>query len=600
MTSPINNLSIRNKLRLFTLGPCLILQVIFLVAIWKSTTDAVRQDLRSELNVAVQQFNDAERSRLRENLESGKNIANAPPARNILSGNTAELCRWGKVLLRDNGLKVKGRIPEDKPADIDLIAAVGSDSKTIDIITRERPCESGAAESSFPTPADPATAELTDWEAANDKLYELVQAPVANASGKYLGRMVVGFEADDQLARYIVSHATWQADTDHKHQPMEVVLWHMDAPGKPHIVGQSDTDIPTSTLIAALNKSDQMDGWDSAELEAGGYSFVTEPFAKHSSVFRETQDLRITVVQNIVPRLVAFHKLERFLVLMAALAMLLGFFFGAFFSRPIAEPLVGLASAAESVAEGHLDRANTLMSNNKRFGATDEIGVLERSFIRMVRGLKERLAMSTFLSQATYKHICADALDGAGENAAVRTSLAVMFSDIRQFTDFSETESPEAVIALLNEVLSIQAGIVERHGGDINKFIGDAVFAWFAGDDRCKRALAAANEIVAALQGLFAGQPGTQVGIGIHVGELVVGSVGSHDRKDYTAIGSVVNKAARLCARAQAGQILISAEAAAELHDDIALSPLAPVFLKGFAEPVPVFEAVHTAPTAAS
>jgi class 3 adenylate cyclase len=592
MISRINNLSIRNKLRLFTLGTCLILTVIFLVAIWKSTTDAVRQDLRSELNVAVQQFNDAERSRLRENLESGKNIANAPPARSILSGDPADLCRWGKTLLRNNGLQLKGRALEDKPAEIDLIAAVDSNAKTIDIITHARPCESGAAESPFPVPADPATAELTDWEALNDKLYELVQAPVTDASGKDLGRMVVGFEVDDQLARYIVTHATWQAETDHEQQPVQVVLWHMDAPGRPHILGQSDAGIPTATLIAALNQSDQMDGWDSAELEDGGYSFVTEPFAKHSSVFRETQDLRITVVQDIAPKLVAFHKLERFLALMAALAMLLGFFFGAFFSRPIAEPLVGLASAAESVAEGHLDRAHTLMSNNNRSGATDEIGVLERSFVRMVRGLKERLAMSTFLSQATYKHICADALDGAGENAAVRTSLAVLFSDIRQFTDFSETESPEAVIALLNQVLSIQAGIVERHGGDINKFIGDAVFAWFAGDNRCQRALAAATEIVAALKTLFAGKPGTQVGIGIHVGELVVGSVGSHDRKDYTAIGSVVNKAARLCARAHAGQILVSAEAAAELNDNAALNALDPVHLKGIAEPVQVFEAI--------
>ncbi len=80
-----------------------------------------------------------------------------------------------------------------------------------------------------------------------------------------------------------------------------------------------------------------------------------------------------------------------------------------------------------------------MMANDKRLEATDEIGTLHRSFVRMVRGLRERLAMSTFLSQATRDHICGDALDGVGQDAAIRTSLAVLFSDIRQFTDFSES-----------------------------------------------------------------------------------------------------------------------------------------------------------------
>jgi adenylate cyclase len=272
--------------------------------------------------------------------------------------------------------------------------------------------------------------------------------------------------------------------------------------------------------------------------------------------------------------------------------MLLGFFAGAFFSRPIANPLIGLASAAESIAEGNLDGAHGMI-HSERIGSRDEIGMLQRSFLRMVRGLKERLAMSTFLSQATYEHICSDALDGGGSNVAVRTSLAVLFSDIRGFTHFSETEPPEAVIALLNQVLSLQAEVVERHGGDINKFIGDAVFAWFAGENRCQRAIAAAKEIVALLSAQFAGRPGTQVGIGIHLGDLVVGSVGSTDRRDYTAIGSVVNKAARLCSHAAEGQILVSAEFAAELNEPAALTPLAPISLKGIDNPVPVFAVVR-------
>jgi len=345
---------------------------------------------------------------------------------------------------------------------------------------------------------------------------------------------------------------------------------------------------------SALQKHDPDNSTNSSGFDDGGYSFITEWFGQSSaSFFSNPEGLRITVIQDTRPKLAAFHKLELLMLLLAALAMLLGVFAGAFFSRPIANPLIGLASAAESIAEGNLDSAHSMIPQD-RMDARDEIGMLERSFVRMVRGLRERLAMATFLSQATYEHICSDAMDGTGANAAVRTSLAVMFSDVRGFTHYSETQDPEAVIELLNQVLSVQAGIVERHGGDINKFIGDAVFAWFAGDDRSRRAVAAAREIVAVLDAKFAGQPGTQVGIGIHLGELVVGAVGSEDRRDYTAIGSVVNKAARLCSHALEGQILLSKEAAAELNDSAALAPLPPISLKGIADPVPVFEVTRT------
>jgi adenylate cyclase len=96
--------------------------------------------------------------------------------------------------------------------------------------------------------------------------------------------------------------------------------------------------------------------------------------------------------------------------------------------------------------------------------------------------------------------------------------------------------------------------------------------------------------MISTLRARFSGQPGTMIGIGIHVGEVVVGSVGSADRKDYTAIGSVVNMTARLCASAHPGQILVSQAVASALSHDVTLRPLPPLSLKGFSEPVPVFE----------
>jgi class 3 adenylate cyclase len=597
MINRLNNLSIRNKLRLFTLGTCLILTAFFLASVWISTNQAVQKDVHGELNEAVQQFNAAGRSRLQENLQAGKDVADSPRTLQILTaGNKEELCVWGAELLGHSGLTPNHRIPGELLPGLDLVALVTPDGKQLGIVTHgKKPCEAMPANVTLPVPQNPGMSQITDWE-AQDNVYELVLVPVLDKSGNAAGRLVIGFQIDTDLAERIVDHAGHEMELAGKRmeeEPMEVALWHMDGPGKPHILGLSGKDVPFSLINSELQKHYEMNGLQSVEFDAGGYSFISEPLGKRSEIFTNPEHIRITVIQSIGPKLEAFHRLELLMVFIAALAILLGFFAGSFFSRPIANPLVGLASAAETVAEGHLDRAHSMILNSKRGHATDEIGILERSFVRMVRGLKERLAMSTFLSQATYQHICSDALDGAGENVAVRTSLAVLFSDIRKFTNFSETESPEVVIALLNEVLSIQAKIVEHHGGDINKFIGDAVFAWFAGDDRCKRVIAAANEMVSALETRFEGRPGTQVGVGIHLGELVVGSVGSQDRKDYTAIGSVVNKAARLCSHAKEGQVLVSAEVAEELNDPSALNALEPIMLKGIAEPVHIFETIR-------
>jgi class 3 adenylate cyclase len=599
MINRMNNLSIRNKLRLFTLSTSLLLTVFLLASVWVSTSRAVKQDVEGEVDEAVQQFNLAEQARLKENLQAGEDVAALPQALKILaSGDKGAFCAWGAGLLDRSGLSAEHKALDENMTKLDLVALLGPDDKLIGIAShRENPCESLNGKIPFPTPKNRAAAELTDWESHDEHMYEVVQTPIADSTGRYAGRSVVGFEVNKQLADRIVDHAGNEADKAGG-RILEVVLWHMEG-ANPHILGLSGTDISLPFVSSALAKHSERPSAQAVVFYSGGYGFVTEPFGKRSIAFNNPERLRITVIQNTGPKLAVFHSLERFMVLLAAIAMLLGVFFGSFFARPIANPLVGLASAAESVADGNLDHANSMLSNNERAGATDEIGKLERSFMRMVRGLKERLAMSTFLSQATYQHICSDALDGAGANVAVRTSLAVMFSDIRGFTKFSETESPETVIALLNEVLSIQAKIVERRGGDINKFIGDAVFAWFAGDDRCKRAIAASTEMIAALDARFAGRPGTQVGVGIHLGELVVGSVGSQDRKDYTAIGSVVNKAARLCSHAKEGQVLVSAEVAVELNDPSALTALQPILLKGIAEPVHIFQANRAVTTGA-
>jgi adenylate cyclase len=180
--------------------------------------------------------------------------------------------------------------------------------------------------------------------------------------------------------------------------------------------------------------------------------------------------------------------------------------------------------------------------------------------------------------------------NGTANPDGERKWMVVVFSDVRGFTAFSEDRDPAMVIHRLNDVLGLEADVVRRHGGDVDKFVGDAMFAWFFGPDRCKRAVDAAAEILAELHTRFGRKAGTEIGFGIHVGEVVVGSMGSQDRRDYTAIGRSVNLAARLCSAAKAGQILVSQAVATELEGSVPLNALAAVPVKGFPEPVKIFE----------
>jgi len=144
------------------------------------------------------------------------------------------------------------------------------------------------------------------------------------------------------------------------------------------------------------------------------------------------------------------------------------------------------------------------------------------------------------------------AIDYRAEAAA--REITVLFSDIRGFTSLSETADPEEVVTLLNRYFTRQVEIIFKHGGTLDKFMGDGIMAFWgaptAQPDHARRAVAAALEMSAALDE-FRGELGTlgaalDIGIGVHTGSAVVGFIGSEERLDYTAIGDTVNSASRI------------------------------------------------------
>jgi adenylate cyclase len=137
---------------------------------------------------------------------------------------------------------------------------------------------------------------------------------------------------------------------------------------------------------------------------------------------------------------------------------------------------------------------------------------------------------------------------------AVSREITVLFSDIRGFTSLSETSSPEAVVELLNRYFTAQVEVIFRHGGTLDKFIGDAIMAFWgapiANPDHASAAVAAALDMSKALDEMRSslGELGAEldIGIGLHSGMAVVGFIGSPDRLDYTVIGDTVNLASRI------------------------------------------------------
>lgn len=184
-----------------------------------------------------------------------------------------------------------------------------------------------------------------------------------------------------------------------------------------------------------------------------------------------------------------------------------------------------------------------------------------------------------------------------GENR----DIAVMFVDIRGFTSMSEALSPEEVVHILNEYLTLTTSAIFEHGGTLDKFIGDATMGIFNApfdlDDYVYRSVLTALDIVKGTKELndrLYERFGKTVsfGIGIHCGPAVVGNVGCGFRMDYTAIGDTVNTASRLEGRAAGGQILISADVYELLKDRIKVNEIGKLRLKGKENEVTVYEVI--------
>ncbi len=212
---------------------------------------------------------------------------------------------------------------------------------------------------------------------------------------------------------------------------------------------------------------------------------------------------------------------------------------------------------------------------------------------RIRRELLVRANFQRFFSPDVAKQI--EEHGGEVKLGGTKRPVVIMFSDIRGFTPMSEKMEPDDVAQLLREYFTEMVDIIFKHGGTLDKFIGDAIMALWGAPlpmaDDADKAMAAAIEMQRALAELNThwegtGKPPINIGIGINFGEVFAGNVGSEQRLEYTVLGDAVNTASRLCSKAAKGEIMISEPFYQRLKSPPQVEAREPIPLKGKSKPV--------------
>jgi adenylate cyclase len=207
---------------------------------------------------------------------------------------------------------------------------------------------------------------------------------------------------------------------------------------------------------------------------------------------------------------------------------------------------------------------------------------------RVKKEVEHRANLSRFLSPVAVDEVLSGRLTMSFKGQLA--NVAVLFADVRGFTELSQHLEPQEVVRFLNVFFERAVDTVERNHGLVDKFIGDCVMALWGAEvphvDDAKRAMAAALEMVARAKKIVVNGKPLSVGVGIHFGPAVVGAIGTGHRSDYTAIGNTVNVAARLCSIARPDEVLISGETLHHGGTGVVGRPNPSVRLKGVSEPV--------------
>lgn len=267
-----------------------------------------------------------------------------------------------------------------------------------------------------------------------------------------------------------------------------------------------------------------------------------------------------------------------------------------FFSITITNPIEILSELALQIKKG-----NFTSKAKNQIHSKDEVGQLAHAFDDMVEGLKERDKVKNLFNKFHGSSITDEMLQGEIAVKGSNKNITVFFSDVRGFTAFSEGHTPEEVVSMLNEYFAIMVRIINKNNGVVDKFIGDAIMAvWGApkstGNDTywCIKACLEMRKALSDLNELriTRGQSAIMIGMGVHSGPAISGTIGSEERMEYTVIGDTVNQTSRIEASTKAfgADLLISHEAAEEIKSSFKLEFAGSAEVKGKVEALKLYK----------
>lgn len=280
----------------------------------------------------------------------------------------------------------------------------------------------------------------------------------------------------------------------------------------------------------------------------------------------------------------------------AVAVVVIGVFAGSLFVALLVGPLRRLRVGVEQLAAGKL---SVRVSPTSR----DEVGELTRAFNEMGDSLQQKERIQSAFGRYVDDYVLSQLLEGPEEEprSGIEREVTVVFADIRHFTNLAEGLDAPRIVSLLNEVFQLTTDRILKQGGTVDKFIGDSVMAYFGAPvptaDHSLRAVSAAIEIRSAIKernrqirsATDSDRLDVELGVGIHTGVVVVGTIGSDRRMDFTAIGDAVNVAHRLEKLARPGEILVSEAVQRRVRDAVPMRFEGERQLSGREEPVHVY-----------
>lgn len=306
-----------------------------------------------------------------------------------------------------------------------------------------------------------------------------------------------------------------------------------------------------------------------------------------ATVISQTSEETILEVSNEVKRRAIF---------VAGSAISMAIFFIFLFSMTLTSPIEKLAEMINLVSKGNFNvKARAAVRSH------DEVGDLAEAFDHMTEGLKERDKVKSLFSKFHGSSVAEDLINKDIGVGGQTKEVVVFFSDIRGFTAFSEKRSPEEVVEMLNEYFGVMVKIINSHGGVVDKFIGDAIMAvWGApksSDRDAHQAVRACLEMRRALEQLnerriARNHPPINIGMGLHAGKAISGTIGSDERMEYTVIGNTVNTASRIEASTKAfgADLLISDTVIEKIGEDFKTELAGAAEVKGRSEALKMFK----------